>query len=684
MTEFNDKIGIDEALNFEQLCQLYSQRGVTLEDFRWKFDQELATMKPATVRVFFGMCPKLASITGVIPNGPMQVLLAKTFGPMAASALAQVTDKQATVCTENIMSIVMMGAQVKKLDVQFLGGPVPRLTMSMMPTQSLPTPPVLSVKVVSGVPSFDVKVCGSLLAIGMKVSTPVSPLTATACAQIAVTHRPTTDTLLLPHPIIPGKVEVPGFKDGRIGTAFGNLIAKGFRHAPCSVLTLISDTAQNCERMDRWFDKYKGRELGIEDKLVLKVPTLGGRNFCDLEIDVLKDYHKKGYDQFGKAKFFIKNTDIGYPGLNAPLKWKLPIELITGSPDDKGFKPTLKCSYWGAGGNRARAMFERRGIITAYDLKASPAPTKKVSAEDMKRLKIYEWKVKDIYSHRDFAGDDVFISDIYMLKWKTQGSDDLNGHRFVSGILRGRIESGDNVTCSSLPRVRIIKGFLPSLLESRIYDEVIHPESKEVLVPTCFPFVAFRVCRPITTEVIYLKLDESIAKEEAEAVYKNIPILVENSKAFGRIHLISNLDQFQRFVKMCYICCCEEVNFQQRRLAADPRKVYASAHNRLWGLRVDDLPCLFVPKGMRGVGVNAIDANSALFGMAVEGETIGEDDVFQLMSELDTSGQTANEYPIASTTASKVEFDDIFDLSAPGGVSPGGGASVLALDPENL
>jgi len=684
MTDFNDKIGLDEALNFEQLCQLYSQRGVTMEDFKWKFDQEIAVMKPATIRVFFGMCPKLASTTGVVPSLPMQALLAKTFGPMAASALSQVTDKQATVCTENIMSIVLMGAQVKKLDVQFLGGPVPRLTMSMMPTESLPTPPLLSVKIVSGVPSFDVKVCTSLLAIGMKVSTPVSPLTATACAQIAVTHRPTTDKLLLPHPIIPGKVDVPGFKDGRIGTAFGNLIAKGFRHAPCSVLTLISDTAQNCEKMDTWFLKYKGKELGIDEKFVLKVPTLGGRNFQDLEMDVLKDYHRRGYDQFGKAKDFIKNTDIGYPGLNAPLKWKLPIELITGSPDDKGFKRTMKCSYWGAGGNRARAMFERRGLITAYDLKASPAPTKKVSAEDMKRLKIFEWNVKDIYSHRNFAGDDIFISDIYMSKWKTQGSDDPSGHKFVSGILRGRVESGDNVTCSSMPNVRIIKGFLPSLLESRIYDETSHPETKEVIVPSCFPFVAFRVCRPITTEVIYLKIDNSVEIETAQAVYNNIPILTENAKAYGRIHLIKTLDQFQRFVKACYICCCEEVNFQQRRLAADPRKVYASAHNRMWGLRVDDLPCLFVPKGMRGVGVNAIDANSALFGMAVEGETIGEDDIFQLMAELDTSGQTANEYVAPPSTAFRVDEDEVFDLSPPTTALPAGGASIVALDPNDL
>jgi len=536
------------------------------------------------------------------------------------------------------------------------------------------------VKVVSGVPSFDINVCSNLLAIGMKVSTPVSPLTATACAQIAVTHRPTVDKILLPHPIIPGKVDVPGFKDGRISTAFGNLIPKTFKHVPCSVLTLISDSAQNCGRLDEWFLKFKGKDLGIDEKFVLKVPTLGGRSFQELEIDVLKDYHRKGYDQFGKAKDFIKNTDTGYPGLNAPLKWKLPVELITGSPDAKDFSPTLKISYWGAGGNRARAMLERRGIITAYDLKASPAPTKKVSAEDMKRLKIFQWNVKDIYSHRDFSGDDVFVSDIYMPKWKTQGSDDPSGHRFVSGILRGRIESGDNVTCQVMPNIRIIKGFLPSLAESRIYDQTVHVETKEVLISSCFPFVAFRVCRPITTEIIYLKVDDKVSPEHSEIIYKNVPLLIENAKAQGRIEIIRDLDQFQRFVKRCYICCCEEVNFQQRRLSADPRKVYASTHNRQWGLRVGDLPCLFVPKGMRGVGVNAIDAHSALFGMAVCGETIGENDVFELMHELDSSGQAAEEYVFPSSVAVNLDEGPEFDLSAPGG----GGASVVALNPNDL
>lgn len=684
MTDFDDRVGVEEALNFTQLCSLYVQRNVTLEDFKWKFDLEIGLMKPATIRVFFGLCPKLSTTTAVIPALPMQILLNKTFSPLAASALAQVTDKQATVCTENIIPVVLMGAQVKKLDVCFQGGSVPKIVMSMMPTDLTPSPQVLSVKVISGVPSFDVNVCANLLAIGMKVSTPVSPLTATACAQIAVTHRPTADKLLLPHPIIPGKVDVPGFKDGRIATAFGGLIPRTFKHAPCSVVTLISDSAQNCERMDKWFIKYTKKELGVDEKLVLKVPTLGGRRFSELELDVLKDYHKRGYDQFGKAKDFIKNTDIGYAGLNAPLKWRLPFELITGCPDDPGFKKTLNCSYWGAGGNRARAMFERRAIITAYDLKASPAPTKKVSIEDMRRLKIFEWNVKDIYSHRDFKGDDVFVSDIYMPKWKTQGSDDPSGHKFVSGILRGRIESGDNVTCSIMPPIRIIKGFLPNLAESRLYDVVKHPETNEILVPSCFPFIAFRVCRPITTEVIYLKLDNSLEQSRVDAVYKNIPVLVENAKAVSRIFVIKNLDEFQRFVKFCYICCCEEVNFQQRRLAGDPRKVYASSHNRGWGLMVGDLPCLFVPKGMRGVGVNAIDANSAMFGIAVQGEAIGEGDVYELIAELDASGQSAAEYQLPPSSVMVEDTGEPeFDLTAPGDRA-GTGASVLALDVDNL
>lgn len=622
--EFNDVRKDDDSLGLPEICDLYIRSGITLEIYKWKFDEQFKFMTRATIETTRQLCAKLSASSSVEPTAAQKIVLEKTFGHMATHAMAQISDAKASVSTENIVPLLCMANQTGKLNVEFVGGCVPVLNIV---TTDQVTPQKVCVKIISGVPSYGDKVSASMLSLGMKTCLVATSIAVNAASMIAVSHKFSLDKSCAGHPFIPPNVYVPGSKDGRLTTGFSNVVMKRFQHTPASVYQLIADTAKNSHKLETWLNTYPKGALGVPKTDVLAVPRLNGRDFKDLSIPILKSYYEKGYNQLGKAKDYLKNTDVGYSGLNAPLKWRIPIEVVTGSPDQQGFKKSLTCVYYGAGGNRARAMMENRMLIDAYDLKVSPAPTKKVSGDDMKRLKIYTWKVKDIFTHQE-TKHNIFVSDVYIPSWKVEGSEDQNGHKFVSGIIKGVIQNGDLVTCKKLPPARLVKGFLPSVEEIPVYDG-------------CYPFWMWRVCRPLTTEIIYLRVDNVGDVNDIRVVSDRIDIFKKNFGWFPgtRCELINNKLEFELFITRCYAFCCEELNFQQRRMASDPREVYASSHNRNWGLRSQDLPCLFVPRGMRGVGVNAVDKEANMFGIAVMKEQMVNDDYNDFMEQAHPEGE---------------------------------------------
>jgi len=650
--EFNVTKNVNDALSLPQIADLYLKVGITLEIFKWKYEQEFEHMKRMTIGVARTLCPKLESTSAVVPNEAQKLVLAQTFGLMAISAIAQISDAKASVSTENVIPLLCMANQTSRMSVDFIGGGVPQFVAT--PAQGKKEDQIV-VKIVSGVPAYGNKVCAAMLTLGMKTCLVSMPIAVNAASIVAVAHKFSLDKSCAGHPFVPPKVHVPGVKDGRLTTAFSNVVMKRFTHTPSSVYQLIADTAKNSNKLVNWLSTYPPGSLGIPKGQVMAVPRLNGRDFKDLGIPNLKSYYELNFNQLGKAKDYLKNTDIGYPGLNAPLKWRLPVEVVTGSPDAEGFKRTLRCVYYGAGGNRARAMLERRLIVDAYDLKVSPAPTKKVSQADMERLKIFTWRVKDIFTHQT-TDHEMFISDVYIPNWKVVGSEDPNGHLFVSGVIRGVIQNGSLVTCAKLPPVRLVKGFLPSAEEIDIYK-------------SSYPFYACRVCRPLTTEVIYLRVDDVGDHRNRADLERKVAIMEQNLKLSpgDRFKLITDRESYERFVVKCYVCCCEEINFQQRRMASDPRDLYASTHNRPWGLASQDLPCLYIPKGMRGVGVNAIDKESNLFGMAVMGEEFSTDDFSDLMEQSDPHGEARADDVQVKLSSQIIDFseDNQFDFNAP-------------------
>jgi len=170
----------------------------------------------------------------------------------------------------------------------------------------------------------------------------------------------------------------------------------------------------------------------------------------------------------------------------------------------------------------------------------------------------------------------------------------------------------------------------------------------------------WRVCRPLTTEVIYLRVDKIGDVDDPAEVSKRIDIFKKNFNWFPgtRCELITSKMEFELFITRCYAFCCEELNFQQRRMASDPREVYASSHNRNWGLRSQDLPCLFVPKGMRGVGVNAVDKEANMFGIAVMKEQMVTDDFNEFMEQAHPDGEQVQNYDVGRQGGVQVVLDD--------------------------
>lgn len=450
----------------------------------------------------------------------------------------------------------------------------------------------------------------------------VNPMVANLSSIVAATFQFNAAKDAVPRQFVPSKMALPGVEKQLLTNALSDFVITSFKHNPCSAYVAAADI---CKMSARLVPVIKLKKpMGADKKIVNLSPVIGSRTFRDLSIDVLKKFWREGYLQLAKSKDLIKNSDTGFSSINCPLKWKMPLEFVTGDPDEHDFNPSKRISYWGAGGNRARRMFDRRGVVMAYDLKASPVVTKKVTLDDFAKYKIYPWVVKDVFQQSNFNGADVFVSDIYIDNWALDQSPDPHGHKFVSGILRGQIVNGDNVSCKHMPPIRLVKGFLPTIEEMRQYDG-------------SYPFWGFRVCRPLTTEVIYLKAQNATVADQF-ALNTEMMTVNYGSEFAKRCKLIHDSTEYSMWVKECWVAVCDELNFQQRRLCLDPRDMMASPANRKWGLVAADLPCLFVPKHMRGGAINALDVNSSYFGSVVLNQVWDEEDAEDLAEAFRATG----------------------------------------------
>jgi len=602
-------------LNLHQRTELYNSAGITLEHFRWVYDLKRDVLSDRGKKAFMTNCPKLTSVTGVLPSDVQLEILHGSFSLLSAQAISNLSDRKSIVSTENLISTLLMANQIGKVEIDFEGGIAPSYTITAKGDDEESDVVLGVVRINSGVPVYNLKVCKVIKDFGIKTCPPATSLAVSTGVVVAACFKFGVDKVAYPHPYIPHSVKVPGTAKSQLVTGFAAVAQDAFKHAPASCLQVVADIAKKSSLVAKIFEIHP-KKLGITPQEVKASPLFSGRAFKDLPAPVLRQYHQQGYDALGRARDILKNADTGFAAMNAPMKWRIPIEVITGCPDAENFERTQSISYFGAAGARARRLFERRGFVTAYDLKSSPKPTKKIKIEDFERFKIYQWNVSDIFQQEEIEGD-IFVSDIYIDAWRELGPD-LGGHKFVAGILRGQIMNNDHLTCDSIPPLRMVKGFLPTEDDYDTYS-------------TSYPFWGFRTCRPMTTEVIYLSAKNDY---DQESIAMNLQIWFDSGLVDDRIRFIRSREDHEKFVKTCLVAICEELNFQQRKLSLDPRDSMGSFGARKWTLSSADLPCLFVPKHMRANAINAIDSNSAFFGANILGEVWGDDDVAALAAEL--------------------------------------------------
>jgi len=630
------------GLDLKKRTELYVANGIGIENLKWYVDTIRNSFKPLTLKNLKLLCPKLDATIPKEPSPVNHQILKDTFTLQSAVAISQISDSKASVTTENIVSLGLMANQMQRFDILFQGGDVPTYHMAKKPDDETKIDEkqekIGQIRVVSGVAVFGKPVCEVYKNMGFKSITPATSYAVNAGVIVAVTMKFNNDNDCIMHPYVPTKLSVPGVERQMLSTGFANIAQTSFKHKPCSVYTIVADIAKKSDTVEMMLKPYEIGSLGQSVVSVQRTPMIAGCSFSDTPRDILKQWHAQGLSQLGKAKQLVKDSDTGFKAMNAPMKWKWVLEIlaqidiwcqvnvpkkvlvedreeIQNVLEDR--QADLVIAFYGAAGGRARRVFENKASVVAYDVKESPSVTKKVSEDDFIKYKIDRWITKDIFQHEVFS-ETAFVSDIFMDSWK--GKIDPDGHKFVSGVIRGQIVNDSLVTCKKLPSVRAVKGFIPSTEQLRLYDGT-------------YPFAVFRVCRPITSELIYLKVDtddqfDQLKDYVAETVKGNPTYLKD------RIKIIIGPNDFEAFLKFTTVCICEELNFQQRKLSLDPRIIMASPHNRKWSLEPDELPCLFVPKHMRVNCVNSMDNNSALFGGVVEGESWTDED-FAGIAEID-------------------------------------------------
>jgi len=657
--EINLKTNEYDGLDIKGLTNLYVRNGIVAGHFKHYFDSRRSTLSVLSIKTLIGQFAKLESTEAILPNEEQSRILRLTFSHLAANVVGQMSDAKTSISTENVISTALMANQTGKMFVTFQGGITPTYTLFEREEDNEGNSPVLGhIKVVAGTPVYNQQIANAYKRL---LNFKTVPVAASVVVNLAVTVASTmkfnTEKMCYPRITVPTKQRVIGFDKGILVTGLANVASQKLTHQPAGISTIIADIAKNSPKILKLLESYPVGKLGKTVNEIRPVPFLGGKTFAEHSIKILKQFHTEGSNQLSKAKEYIKDFDTGFKSVNAALKWRAALDIVFGDNSEPGHHwPTI--AYYGAGGARARRVFENRAHVHAYDIAISPRETKKVSIDDFKKWKIDTWTTRDIFQHHDFV-EETFVSDIFMESWKQDI--DRNGHKFVSGVLKGQIVNDSLVTCAKLPPTRLIKGFLPD-------------EDEMLLYADCFPFVAMRICRPLTHEIIYAKHDivEGASFEWLDAEKNVIPfkrIIKAHTDWFAadapspsihrRVAWISGPDVFKEFIKDCWVALCDELSFQQRRFALDPRNIASSPHNRDWGLGQDDLPCLFVPKHMRANAINAMDNNSSFFGLNCENEVYGDDD---LMDYMDTMG---------AVDPGEMELDDtggtdsiIADLSA--------------------
>jgi len=635
-----------ELKDIEDFCKEVLALKLKISHVKFYFDQQ--EVETLTWRGFIKVCPKLNVIDGEKTTKEQDDYI-RACGPnyyMLLGALNRVATRSAKLDPVNGAEIMCMMNQVETVKVDLILGPVP----TFRPIESKKKD--FTMRICRGYSELTPEFCVALEDITNRTVSPIEPWNINFTVGVAYTQEYDQHGMMRPSAVFPKDIDGGKFFDnGMLGTRLTRIAADMFKdnkdlNGPANIMNMIF---RNSKQIFPQLVKLPPDACGPDLKMLQgDVLSIANKKFQDMTYGQLYAYERKIWSCVGKRKGYLKRIDCGSKALNVAIKFSPVLSLVSGSPfvrEGKGapviknpdFKPTLSLCYFGAGGQRGRQVFDNRFNVDAFDLADPPQFSTKKMENDFKNDKYKTWVKKDIYGFNDYAKYDVFVSDIFMQKWNSKNDVDHFGHKFVSNILKGFVKNDAVVIADAMPKIRVVKGFVPDMESMCHYDGD-------------YPFIVADTSRACTTELIYMKFHK-ISKgmfAGLDAAYG-----CEVSKRF---HYVENQIQFEAICRAKLVSAIQEVLCQLRSLALSFKINFASPRNRYWWVASDDLPRLFVPRKFglephHGMSLVS-DVFQSIFGM------FGETDDEGLPKDLiHISKEKADLSDVGEVQFSQIDFD---------------------------
>jgi hypothetical protein len=121
------KVDVDakKLYSLPELVRMFLSVSLEIEHFKFYYEEAKKLLSPRTIREVHVICPKLEGAGVKEPNDEQMAVLKSTFSLQAIRAIAEVSDKKATVTTETALPHILMASQVDRCEVEFSGGQVP-------------------------------------------------------------------------------------------------------------------------------------------------------------------------------------------------------------------------------------------------------------------------------------------------------------------------------------------------------------------------------------------------------------------------------------------------------------------------------------------------------------------------------------------------------------------------------
>jgi len=451
-----------------------------------------------------------------------------------------------------------------------------------------------------------------------------------------------TRTFHLPKPFIDNTLTTPTMSICRQKFDLPSMSKEAMVHEVASYITAHPDILKSIPRSPINQIAYKNGYKNVE--------------FMKMPLTQLEDMWGKLRSMAAKYLTLLKNHDTGFASINAPLKWSPVLAYLQGEVpyfknDDNdvyasaSYRRTDEVAYYGAAGGRMDAMVQSYFLkVKARDITPFNATSKKLSEDDLRKLKVPRWDYGDITAYQR-GSEDCMISDVYMKAWSATNGNAIMS-KFIAGLLRGKIVSGND------------ERDLGSTDDFQVAAKMMLPiKSNLVEFDECYPFVMANTCRPTSSEIILLK-DFSANYEDDEDHDECVQALVEafrDETMVDRFTIIRNRKEFEHMIKLKLSAQLSELFMHLDRLCVDWTIPINSQRCRGWFLAGPQLPNLFrTLKINLETGSNSWSFDpvmSELLGIDLEGFRMGLDRVRELVEEVPEEEEDLLDKPVKKKKA---------------------------------